>query len=198
MGNEADPASSLAAAIPHEDTRLAGRSKQGDLRAFAQLMGRHRERIHRVAYAVVGDSEDAEDVTQQAFLQAYLKIGGLNRGCSFVGWMRRITVRCALAVLRERRRDLKNGVAEEQLASSVATTDLAEGAAAREFQDHVRNALETLPPKQRAAMTLFALEDMDLASTAEAMGCAIGTTKAHLHRGRQKLRALLAEYVEEE
>ncbi len=180
------------------DKELAHKCQQGDVDAYAQLVHRHRKMVYRVAYAILGDAEDAEDVVQEAFVRGYQAISRYDARYAFADWIRRITVNCALTRLRKQRR-LGNGTSLSALVTGeAADADPAGHAATNDLQDEVRQALAALPPRQRAAITLFALADMDLAGVAEAMGCAVGTVKSHLHRARQKLAELLADYVEED
>lgn len=181
-----------------EDGQLASRCKRGEPGAFAQLLRRHRKGVYRVAYAIVQDGEEAEDMAQEAFVRAYGAIQSFDHAYSFAAWVRRITVNCALSSLRKTRRGPRRSNTPTDLARSPSTDDPAGQAAASDLETAVRKSLDALPPRQRVAITLFALEDLDLASTAAAMGCAVGTVKAQLHRARQKLRELLADYLEED
>ena len=78
-----------------------------------------------------------------------------------------------------------------------ASVDPLQQVAASDLHRQVRHALESLPPQQRAAMTLLALEEMDLSDVADAMGCAAPTARVHVHRARRRLRELLAEHFHE-
>jgi len=181
--------------MPSEDRELIARCKTGDPGAYDELVRRHRKGVYRVAYAILGNHEQAEDIVQEAFVRAYRAIHSFNPKYALRDWIRRITVNCTLNVLRQQR----TVSSRSQKAPGVGSgLDPAQHAAASDLQAQVRKALEALPPRQRTAMTLFALEDMDLASTAAAMGCAVGTVKTHLHRARQKLRQALADYLEED
>ena len=109
----------------------------------------------------------------------------------FRPWLRRIAVNCALNVLR-RRPD------EAELADTPPATSNPGGSThAHEMQRAVWRAMAKLPERQRVAMSLFGLEEMDLRATAEAMGCAEGTVKSHLHRARQTLRETLSDWLED-
>ena len=182
--------------MPSEDSELAAKCKRGDRDAYAELAHRHRKAVYRVAFAIVGDHDEAQDVVQEAFVRGFVGIGTFNLKYPFADWIRRITVNCALSCLRRQKRAVTGNTSETATADGGA--DPAEQAATTHFYQAVREAIEALPLRQRIALTLFALEDMDLASTAKAMGCAVGTVKAHIHRGRQKLRHALAEYLDED
>lgn len=182
--------------VPSEDNELAARCKQGDPYAFTQLVRRHRGGVYRAAYAILGDREDAEDVAQEAFMRAYTAIRSFNHKRSFAQWIWRITVNCAISTLRKRRPITAKTVQGLEPEGAGTGSDPAQHASASDFRTQVRQALATLPPRQQAAISLFALEDMDMASVATVMGCAPGTVRVHVHRARQRLRELLGQYLE--
>ena len=182
--------------VSGQDSRLVARCAAGDRAAYGELMRRYREVAYRVAYAVMGDQDQAEDVVQEAFLRAYNALTTFDQRQSFVAWLKRITVNCALNALRKSQH--QTGQAPADVSGGTWGGDPGQHAAASDLRAQVRKAVVALPSQQRLAITLFALEDMDLADTAAAMGCAVGTVKAHLHRGRQKLRQALADYLEED
>jgi RNA polymerase sigma-70 factor (ECF subfamily) len=183
--------------VSSEDIVLASRCKQGDPTAFARLLRRYRKGVYRVAYAILGNPDDAQDAAQEAFVRAYTAIQSLDHNRSFADWIRRIAVNCAISSLRKRKRAARNVSPGADVGSAVASVDPVQHAAASDLQRQLRAALDALPPRQRAAMTLFALQDMELTDVADAMGCAAPTARVHLHRARRKLRKLLAEYLAE-
>jgi RNA polymerase sigma-70 factor (ECF subfamily) len=180
------------------DSELARRCQRGDVAAYQELVRRHRAPVYRLACAIVRDRDDAEDVVQEAFVRAYRAISRFDSGQEFAGWIKRITVNCAVSKLAERRRRLaRTGSSVGDDGPSPAPNPdhhLVTG----ELQSHVRQAIDQLPVRQRVAISLFSLDDMDLAETAQAMGCTVGTVKSHLHRARAKLATMLAPYLEEE
>jgi RNA polymerase sigma factor (sigma-70 family) len=181
-----------------QDRELAQRCQRGDADAYAELVRRHRRMVYGVAYAIVVCSDDAEDVVQEAFLRAYGAIGRYNPRYEFAGWIRRITVNCAVSKLRQQERTRRLVQAGAAQANPAPAPTPAEQLVATELQGQVRRAVDSLPLNQRLAITLFALEDMDLAGTAQAIGCSVGAVKSHLHRARQKLAQMLSEHIEEE
>jgi len=178
--------------MPRADDELTG-TPHTDSEACERLLSGHRRSVYRIAWAILGDHHDAEDATQETFVRALRGMSKFDTARPVEGWLRRIAVNCSISMLH--RRERLPAVADEH---AVTDGDPADEAGAAEFEGAVRKALSTLPVRQRVAMTLFALEDMDLQSTAEAMGCRAGTVKSHLHRARQKLRELLSEYLSED
>ena len=183
--------------MPGHDRELTQRCQQGDLDAFAELLHRYRARVFRVAYAILGSRDDAEDVVQEAFVRAYRALHQRNPDSDFAAWVRRIAVNCAASRARKQQRRLRLASAGSRHHNPEWSPDPGEHAMARELQDQTRRAIARLPLKQRLAITLFGLEDMTLAETARAIGCPVGAVKLHLHRARRKLAHLLSDYLEE-
>ncbi len=180
------------------DTELARRCQRGDAGAYAELVHRHRGMVYRVARAIMGCADDAHDVAQDALVRAYEAIDTYNGYHEFGAWLRRITVNRAVSKLRDRQRATRLVTASRSAAHPLPATDNpADSAAVRELEEHLRRAIEELPLKQRLSITLFALEDMSLAETAEAIGCSVSAVKAHVHRARRKLALRLSEYLQE-
>ncbi len=162
--------------------------------AYADLVRRHRRMVYRVARAIVSSADEAEDVVQEAFVRAYQGIGTLNQHHVFASWIRRITVNCAVSRIRQRERERRGVVGAEQ--NPAAAADPADELVAAELRTWVRCAIENLPLKQRLAVSLFYLDDMNLAETAQGLGCSVSAVKCHLTRARRKLAQQMVEHFE--
>ncbi|MBI2299156.1 MAG: sigma-70 family RNA polymerase sigma factor [Armatimonadetes bacterium] len=160
------------------DQELVRRWRNGDAGAFAELVHLYRETVYRLAYAVV---------------RAWRAGARCDPDYGFGGWIRRITVNCATARLRRRREPEPEP--PEPLEPRRGPHQQAEAA---ELQARVRGAIRGLPLQQRLAVTLFHLDGLDLAATAQALGCSVGAAKSHLHRAREKLATALADQLEED
>jgi len=173
------------------DGQLIARARRGDGAARERLAREHRREVYRIACAILGDDDDAEDATQEALVRMLRGLRGFDQRRDFRAWLRRIAVNCAIDVLR-RRPDGAEGLREETAASNPAGDAQAHG-----LHRAVRCGLARLPERQRVALSLFALGELDLRATAEAMGCAEGTVKSHVHRGRATLREMLSDWLED-
>jgi len=176
------------------DVELARRSSLGDAGAYAVLVYRHRRAVYRVAYAVLGSSEDAEDVVQEAFVRAYRAISRYNPRYAFATWIHRIAVNCAVTKAKAMHRVRQTDVEALQM-QAAPEAGPHESVAANELGAQIRCLIAELPLKQRLAATLFHLEGMTLAETAEAIGCSVGAVKSHLHRARERLADRLADHL---
>lgn len=135
---------------------------------------------------VVGDRAVAEEITQDAFIQLLTHWKKVSRYDRPDLWVRRVAIRAAQ---RERHRTWRRSQLERSLTPPVGT------AAEDSHDDQVRAAISTLPPKQRAVVVLFYLEDLPMADVADLVGCSVSTGWSQLHTARKRLAVLLAEEV---
>lgn len=182
------------------DNELALAMKRGDQAAFAELVRRHQGRVFAVAYRLTGNREDALDVTQDALIKAYSRIGFWRPVGGFLPWLLRLTRNQAIDHIRRRKRrsaeplddalrPKSDGSALEP--SAPLTEEVARG---HEIDERVRGALRKLSPSQSAVFVLRHYEGLALAEIAEELGCTVGSVKVHLFRAVKKLRAALADF----
>ena len=177
-----------------EDTvRLVGRLKAGDETAFEELVGTYRERLYRVAWRILRDDESAEDAAQEAFIKVYRHIGRFEGRSSLYTWMYRITVNIALNKLKRDKFRQMVPLGDMIRQDRNPRSDPARQAMGSEIVDRVRQAVETLPDKQRAVFTLKFYEGMSHKEIAEVVGCSEGTSKANYFHAVRKLRKLLGD-----
>jgi RNA polymerase sigma-70 factor (ECF subfamily) len=200
------------------DEDLVVRVLDGDVRPFEILMRRHNQRLYRTARAIVRDDHEAEDVMQEAYVRAYEHLGdfrGLRRAASgdpittdgpparFSTWLTRITVNEALARLRKRKRSTAlDGAFEVELDETMnapeGTSPTPEWhATAIELRRLLENAVDELPDGFRAVFVMRAVEEMNVAETAECLGIPEDTVKTRLFRARALLRKALLERLDD-
>ncbi len=195
-----DPASpgTRTAPLPDEAAVVA-RAMAGDRSAFTQLMEHYQSACYGLAWRLLGNADQAADATQDAFIHAYDAIAKF-RGGLFRSWMLRITANASYDILRRSQRrpttalpDPEEGEAE--LPDAAAPDPLAETARS-ELYAHLEVALRHLPEDQRTAVVLCDVYGMDYNEVASMTDSALGTVKSRIHRGRLRLRQLLAEHRE--
>jgi RNA polymerase sigma-70 factor (ECF subfamily) len=186
----------MDAGVP--DERLIARAQDGDLAAFNVLVERYQGPVYNLCFRLTGDRESAEDASQEAFLSAYRAIRGFAGG-NVRSWLLRIAANASKDELRRRRRkDL--AVSLDAMFDSedrpVEVPDPKEGTDSlilrKEVASALQNALLQLPFDQRQAIILVDLQDMRYEEVAEQMGISTGTVKSRIHRGREKLRQIIA------
>ena len=184
--------------LPDEAAVIA-RAAGGDRTAFAQLMEHYQSACYGLAWRLLGDADRAADATQDAFVHAYRAIASY-RGGVFRSWLLRITANASYDILRRQQRrpssplpDPDEGAPE--LPDPSALNPFAE-ASKSELYRHLERALRMLPADQRTAVVLCDVYGMDYNEVAAMTDSALGTVKSRIHRGRLRLRELLAEHRE--
>jgi RNA polymerase sigma-70 factor (ECF subfamily) len=182
-----------------DEAAVIERAAAGDRMAFTQLMDHYQNACYGLAWRLLGDADHAADATQDAFLHAYRAIHSY-RGGVFRSWLLRITANASYDILRRAQRrpasplpDPEEGAPE--LPDPAAVNPVAE-AARSELYRHLEAALQLLPPDQRTAVVLCDVYGMDYNEVAAMTESALGTVKSRIHRGRLRLRELLAEHRE--
>jgi len=163
-------------------------------REFAEYFGQRRDAVRRSAYLLCGDWHRADDVAQTAFVKLHRHWESVRDKGALDAWMRRTVVR---AVVDESRRPWRRERSTEVL-PEVAVVDRDPGDALG-TREQVLAGLRTVPARQRAALVLRFIEDLDVSTTAAVLGCTEGTVKSQTARGLATLRrALEAARVDED
>src|SRR5262245_53825950 len=183
------------------DAELVNMARAGNREAYNELIRRHQRSMWALAYVLVHDQFEAEDLTQEAFLRAWVNIDLLSDPSKFAPWLRRIVFGVSIDWLRVFRPDLfrlSDVKTEFELSRQAAHT---ESAFARlqaiELRQRIWDAVERLPPRYRLPLTLFHLDGLSHAKVAEALGVPVSTARSLVTRARQKLQPILASYAGE-
>jgi RNA polymerase sigma-70 factor (ECF subfamily) len=169
-----------------DDASLVRRSLDGDTAAFEQLYRGHVRRVHGAILRLVGmDRGRAEELTQDAFVRAWQKLGSFRHESAFSTWLHRLAVNVALMDLRGKREETG---ADEQALELAAGGDVPFCAGER---GDLERAVAALPPRARAVLVLHDIEGWKHEEIAAELGMAVGSSKAQLHRARGLLRRAL-------
>jgi RNA polymerase sigma-70 factor (ECF subfamily) len=175
------------------DEELLRRLGDGEESAWREFYGRYQGRVYRFAYQMTGSRELAEEAVQETFLALMQTASRFDAGrgeaAGYVFGIARHKV-CAL-LGRER-----SYVGLEEDFDAPSAEDAEEGYAERQTAERVRLAVLTLPAGYREAVVLCDLQQLEYAQAAGVVGCAVGTIRSRLHRGRQLLAEKLASVVE--
>ena len=155
---------------------------------FAALLAASQRRVFQIACGVLADAAEAEEVAQEAFLQAYRRLGSLRDPEKFRAWVARIALRLALNRRRARGRRLLRDTAWQ--AAQPATVEMP--GTDRLWLARVRAEIDRLPEKLRAVLLLSAVEGMEAAEVAALLEIPAGTVRSRLHRARKLLLEALA------
>lgn len=185
------------------EQRIVDGLKRGDDDAFEAMIRSYGGRLMSVARRIAYTEEDARDAFQEAMISVHQKIDQFEGSAKLSTWLHRIIVNATLAKMRKQRR--RGEVSIEDLLPKYddrahrtgpepATLPTAEQALERqETADLIRRKINELPDEYRIVVMLRDIEEMDTASTAEALGLSTAAVKTRLHRARQALRTLLEQ-----
>jgi RNA polymerase sigma-70 factor, ECF subfamily len=174
---------------------LIERAKLGDAQAFQALYDKHKRRVYSLCLRMTSNTAEAEDLTQEAFLQLYRKIGTFRGESAFSTWLHRLSVNVVLMHLRKKSLPLVSleettqGGEEDTPKKDFGAEDLALTGSIDRLQ--LQKAVDDLPPGYRTIFVLHDVEGYEHNEIATIVGCSIGNSKSQLHKARMKLRDLL-------
>lgn len=171
-----------------DEQRLIVRVKRGDTAAFDTLVRRHLARAFAIAYRVVGDRHDAEDVVQDAFIRALRYIRGFDERQPFAPWLNRLVVNTALDARARRAREATEPERRDTASPAVSPHLALER---QEVRDRFATALAALPTRQRLILARYEVDGLTTAEIATELDITPETVRWHLHQARHALRAPL-------
>jgi RNA polymerase sigma-70 factor, ECF subfamily len=169
-----------------DDQELVRRVLVGQTDDFRVLVDRHQQSIFRIASGLIGNREEAQDVTQEAFLAAFANLSGYDSSrAAFSTWLFTIARNRCLNLLKRRR-----PIALNEL-DSIGDVASADPIVSQELSQQLDRALASLPVEQRSAFVLAEIEELTYAEIARIERTSIGTVKSRIHRAKQRLQSLL-------
>jgi len=175
--------------IQDEDFQLIDQFLDGDIEAFEILLKKYREEIYYFVLRLVRLPQDAEDVTQMAFVNVFRSLSKFKKQSRFKTWLYKIAFNLCLNHLK------KSKVREtEELDYTIASDDdPASTVIDRERQEQLQQAIEELPQKQRMTVILRVYQDLSYHEVSQILGCSEGAAKANFHFALQKLKKKLGK-----
>ena len=180
---------------PESERSLVQRAQNGDEQAFATLFQGHKKRVYSVCLLMTRDVSEAEDLTQEAFLQVFRTVGSFRGDSAFSTWLYRVAVNTVLMKLRRRKsppivsRDEPVSSETPSLRRDVGTADLRLNGAVDRIA--LRRAMQELPEGCREIFALHEVEGYQHHEIAEMLDCSVGNSKSQLHKAKMKMRDLL-------
>ncbi len=180
------------------------RAQNGDHFAFEQLVSNYDRQVLKLAYSMVGNVEDAQDVYQEALISAYRSLPKFKMKSSFFTWLYRIAVNKAINFNRKKMRHPLESITFEnsdffgyEQSLRTAQNDNPEANVInRELKEIIEKAVIDLSSKERMAFVLCHQQGYKIKEASELMDCSIGTVKSYLFRAREKLKLKLKKYME--
>jgi RNA polymerase sigma-70 factor (ECF subfamily) len=191
-----------------KDEDLVVQARAHDPSAIEELVHRYQQKAYVVAFHLSDENEqDAEDLTQEAFLRAFQKLETFRGDSSFYTWFYRILVNVCLDGRRRRKRwrqvflpwqhdSTDKGLSPEERPDPEAHERSLKAISEKQLSRDIRQSLKSLPEKQRLAFQLKALHGMSIQEIARTMGTAEGTVKSHLFRATHFLREKFKDWEE--
>jgi RNA polymerase sigma-70 factor (ECF subfamily) len=185
-----------------DESTLVALARQGDARAFGELVRRYEGKIFRLAQHITQNREDAEDVLQETFLKAYQHLDQFKGDSKFYTWIVRIAVNQALMKLRRRKTDKSVSLdetidtGEDTITREIAAwdEDPEQRFSREELREILDTAVDSLEPPYRSVFVLRDIEDLSTEETAEALNLSVPAVKSRLLRARLQLREKLTRY----
>jgi RNA polymerase sigma-70 factor, ECF subfamily len=178
------------------EAQLIARAQRGEEEAFAALFEAHKRRVYSLCLRMTGNTAEAEDLTQEAFLQLFRKISTFRGESAFSTWLHRLAVNVVLMHLRKK--GLQQISLDETDTSQDEPVKRDYGSDDRRLVGSVdriglQNAIADLPPGYRMVFVLHDVEGYEHNEIAEIMKCSVGNSKSQLHKARMKLRERLGQ-----
>ena len=179
-----------------DDHRLIAECLHGDTAAFGRLVLRYQDRLYNTVYRLLDNADDAQDVVQEAFLNAYQSLDSFKGHSEFFTWLYRIAYNTAISLKRKQRATLSlsargNGESSREPADESDLSRPGHGLERAEGGRRVQEALNRLSPEHRMVLILKDMEGQKYEAMAEILQVPIGTIRSRLHRARAELRELL-------
>lgn len=173
------------------DFQLAQSATKGNLHAFEELYNRHHRRVYSLCLRMLQNTAEAEDLTQEVFIQLYRKIGSFRGDSAFTTWLHRMTVNQVL--MHFRKRTVKFEKTTEEGETPVQIVIGTENQSKMPIVDKIalESAIAQLPNGYKNVFVLHDVEGYEHEEVAKILGCSVGTSKSQLHKARLKMRKLL-------
>lgn len=192
--------------MSQENYEIIKKAQSGDMQAFESLLKIYDRQVMNIAYSFRNSEEDAKDIYQEVFLRVFRSLKGFKFNSEFSTWLFRITTNVCITYQRKKSRHVHDSLDREISHNENETTKLSDTimgdsstdnfALSTELSEHIRSAVEELPPQQKLAFTLKHYEGYKIREISDMLNCAEGTVKRYLFTATNKLREKL-EFLSE-
>jgi RNA polymerase sigma-70 factor (ECF subfamily) len=183
-----------------EESRIVQKVIKGDVNAFEKLVIEYEKSVYNIALRMTGNSEDASDMTQEAFIKAYNSLQSFRGDSKFSVWLYRIATNVCLDFLRSKSRKPTVSLSVEDNEGEEVQLDVADESQSPELlldrqmtRESVRRGLDTLSPEYRQILLLREIQGLSYDEISQALGLEVGTVKSRIFRARKKLCTFLLQ-----
>jgi RNA polymerase sigma-70 factor, ECF subfamily len=178
------------------ELRLIQLSRTGDRRAFVELVELYSSKIHRLAYRMLHNKPDSEDIVQETFMRVYMNLNHYDESQKFSTWIYRIGRNVCIDLLRKKRpaasldAELSETDEDYNFYSKIASNESSPEhlVVQSETEEQIHKSIHKLADKYKSVITLYYLQELSLQEISERLGLPVTTVKTRLHRGRELLR----------
>jgi RNA polymerase sigma-70 factor, ECF subfamily len=187
------------------DEALVRTAQRGGMKAFEELVARHRDRVYARAFSMMRNEEDAIDISQEAWVKGWQRLKQFQGDSSFLTWMTRIVINLCLDTLRRQKRqraesieEMEEGAGGVERQMPIITGNPTAGLERVELRQRIDKALQQLSYEHRTVLILHEFEELEYKEIAKRMQCSIGTVMSRLFYARRRMAALMASYKKTE
>jgi len=173
------------------DFELAQSAAKGDMASFEEIYNRHHRRVYSICLRMLQSTSEAEDLTQDVFIQLYRKIGSFRGDSAFTTWLHRMTVNQVLMHFRKRTVKFEKTTEEGETPDQMVPGTINPNKMQIVDKIALDNAIAQLPEGYKNVFVLHDVEGFEHEEVARILGCSVGTSKSQLHKARLKLQKLL-------
>lgn len=182
--------------ISSVNSGLIKKARRGDGRAFSMLIENHERFVFNVVYRIIGNAEDARDVSQEAFIKAFKNFESYDESSAFSTWLYRIAVNTAIDYIRKRKKEnsisFEDYIVDEK--NQKGDSGIEEKVISKEGVKNIISAVNMLDDEFKTVIVLRDMEGMDYKEISDITGLPLGTVKSRLSRGRGKLRQMIEKF----
>lgn len=187
------------------DEQLVRLAKRSDMLAYEELVARHRDKIYARAFSMMRNEEDAYDLSQEAWIKGWQRLGQFHGDSSFATWMTRIVINLCLDLMRKHKRQRaesienlseESGGVERQM--PIDDPNPTEGLERGELRKRIDEAMEQLSEAHRTVLVLHEFEELEYKEIAKRMKCSLGTVMSRLFYARRRMAGLMAGWKREQ
>jgi RNA polymerase sigma-70 factor (ECF subfamily) len=184
---------------PHQDQHFIDRVLEGESQAFEILIDRYKHMVYTLAYRMVKNREDAEEIAQDSFLKAFTRLNSFKGSARFSTWLYKIAYHKSLDYIKGQKRIVTTGA--QDITEVYTLASIESGIDILELKDRkrlIKDAIEALSPDDGVLLTLHYFEELSLKEIAEILEVSANTIKVRLHRSRKRLADILRKKLEPE
>ena len=182
--------------ISSVNSGLIKKARRGDGRAFSMLIENHERFVFNVVYRIIGNAEDARDVSQEAFIKAFKNFESYDESSAFSTWLYRIAVNTAIDYIRKRKKEnsisFEDYIVDEK--NQKGDSGIEEKVISKEGVKNIISAVNMLDDEFKTVIVLRDMEGMEYKEISDITGLPLGTVKSRLSRGRGKLRQMIEKF----